>query len=51
MRLLADVLAVNVRQVRIVSGHASPNKVVEIDGLSPALAQAALAVRCARASE
>lgn len=32
--LLAEVLGVPQRRVRIVAGHASPSKVVEIEGLA-----------------
>ena len=33
--LLADVLGVTRRAVRIVTGHGSRSKVVEVDGLAP----------------
>ena len=43
LRVLADVLAVRVRQVRIVSGSVSPDKVVAIEGLSAHVVAVALA--------
>lgn len=51
VHLLAEVLAIPAHQVVIVAGHASRNKVVEIDGLSrdeisDALARASGADRC-----
>jgi uncharacterized protein YggU (UPF0235/DUF167 family) len=43
VRLLAGVLSLPVQRVAIVAGHASRNKVVEIDGLGLVAIQAALA--------
>jgi uncharacterized protein (TIGR00251 family) len=42
IEVLARELGVKNEAVRIVRGHASPHKVVEIDGLSPADALARL---------
>lgn len=42
VKLLADALAVPKQQVRVVSGATSPQKVVEIDGLSEVEVQARL---------
>jgi uncharacterized protein YggU (UPF0235/DUF167 family) len=41
--LLAEALGVRGEDVRIVSGHGSPRKVVEISGLSEAEVRAMLA--------
>lgn len=40
-RVLADALGLTRRSVRVVSGHTSPRKLIEIDGLD----EGALAVR------
>jgi uncharacterized protein len=43
LRVLAEVLAIRARQVRIVSGNVSRDKVVAIEGLSADVVAAALA--------
>jgi len=42
VRLLADVLSLPPRRVRIVAGHTARNKVVELDGVSLEAVRAAL---------
>ena len=46
IRLLADVLAVPRRQIAIVTGHSARTKIVEVDGITPAAVNAALARVC-----
>lgn len=43
VRLLADTVGVSPRNIRVVAGHTSRDKVVEIEGLSPADAERRLA--------
>lgn len=43
VRLLAGTLGISPRRVRLVAGHATRNKVVEVDGLTRTEADAALA--------
>jgi uncharacterized protein YggU (UPF0235/DUF167 family) len=43
VRLFADVLSVPAQRVAIVVGHTSPSKIVEINGLTLATVNAALA--------
>lgn len=49
VRLLAGVLRVPVRDVTVVSGHASRAKVVEVDGVSPDEVERRLSSRSAAA--
>jgi uncharacterized protein (TIGR00251 family) len=46
VRLLADVLALPKRQVAIVTGHSARTKIVEVDGLTLAAVDDALARVC-----
>ena len=43
VRVLADVLALPKRQIAIVTGHSARTKIVEVDGLTLAAVDAALA--------
>ena len=43
VRLLADTVGVSPRDIRVVAGHTSRDKVVEIEGLSPEDAERRLA--------
>jgi uncharacterized protein (TIGR00251 family) len=49
VRLLADALGVSSRDLRIVAGHTSSNKVVEVEGLSQQDAERTLASETERA--
>jgi uncharacterized protein (TIGR00251 family) len=44
VRLLADTLAVPRNAVTVVSGHTGRDKIVELDGVGPALAEQRLAL-------
>ena len=46
VRLLADVLALPKRQIAIVTGRSARTKIVEVDGLTLAAVDAALARAC-----
>jgi uncharacterized protein YggU (UPF0235/DUF167 family) len=46
VRLLADVLALPRRQIAIVTGHSARTKIVEVDGLTLAAVNEALARVC-----
>ena len=48
VRLLAHALSQPVRQVHIVAGHTSPNKVVEVHGLSREAVHAVLGAEGSR---